>query len=132
MIFSSYNVRCIKRYFWYAKELTKIKCWNYLNPRFPDLNEQQKIASVLSALDSKIELNNRINAELEAMAKTLYDYWFVQFDFPISEEQAIAMGKPELKGKPYKSSGGKMVYNKELKREIPEGWQMRIYRGYSC
>lgn len=71
---------------------------------------QKKISSVLSSLDAKIDLNNRINAELEAMAKTLYDYWFVQFDFP------------DKNGKPYKSSGGKMVWNKELKREIPEGW----------
>lgn len=76
-----------------------------------ELSTQQKIASVLSALDSKIELNNRINAELEAMAKTLYDYWFVQFDFP------------DENGKPYKTSGGKMVWNEELKREIPEGWE---------
>lgn len=71
---------------------------------------QQKIAAVLSVIDTKIELNNRINTQLEAMAKTLYDYWFVQFDFPNQE------------GKPYKSSGGKMVYNEVLKREIPEGW----------
>jgi len=76
----------------------------------PDLNTQKKIASVLSSLDSKIELNNRINAELEAMAKTIYDYWFVQFDFPNAE------------GKPYKSSGGKMILCEELKREIPVGW----------
>ena len=75
-----------------------------------ELSTQQKIASVLSALDSKIELNNRINVELEAMAKTLYDYWFVQFDFP------------DKNGNPYKTSGGKMVWNEELKREIPEGW----------
>lgn len=73
---------------------------------------QHRIASVLSSLDDKIELNNRINAELEAMAKTLYDYWFVQFDFPDAND------------KPYKSSGGKMVYNEELKREIPEGWEV--------
>jgi type I restriction enzyme S subunit len=77
----------------------------------PELEVQQKIASVLSALDSKIELNNLINAELEAMAKTLYDYWFVQFDFP------------DKNGKPYKTSGGKMVWNEGLKREIPEGWE---------
>lgn len=76
-----------------------------------DKSKQQKIASVLSSLDSKIELNNRINAELEAMAKTLYDYWFVQFDFP------------DKNGKPYKSTGGKMLFNKELKREIPDGWK---------
>lgn len=74
------------------------------------IDEQRRISRVLSALDNKIELNNRINAELEAMAKTLYDYWFVQFDFP------------DANGKPYKTSGGKMVYNPTLKREIPEGW----------
>lgn len=75
--------------------------------------EQQKIASVLSTLDSKIELNNRINTELEAMAKTLYDYWFVQFDFP------------DKNNKPYKTSGGKMAWNEELKRQIPEGWEVQ-------
>ncbi|MFV7762023.1 restriction endonuclease subunit S [Shewanella algae] len=73
-------------------------------------DEQTEIASILSTIDKKIELNNRINTELEAMAKTLYDYWFVQFDFP------------DVNGKPYKASGGKMVYNDTLKREIPEGW----------
>ncbi len=77
-----------------------------------DLSTQQKITAVLSALDAKIELNQRINAELESMAKTLYDYWFVQFDFP------------NEKGKPYKSTGGKMVWNDELKREIPLGWEV--------
>jgi len=76
----------------------------------PDKGTQQKIASVLSALDAKIDCNKRINAELEAMAKTLYDYWFLQFDFP------------NANGKPYKSSGGKMVYNATLKRETPAGW----------
>jgi type I restriction enzyme, S subunit len=80
-------------------------------PNF-NFNIQKRIAKVLSDLDAKIELNNKINQELEAMAKTLYDYWFVQFDFP--NEQ----------GKPYKSSGGKMVYNEELKRGIPEGWEV--------
>lgn len=75
-----------------------------------NFEEQRKIANILSAIDDKIQINNQINQELEAMAKTLYDYWFVQFDFP------------DQNGKPYKSSGGKMVYNPELKREIPEGW----------
>ena len=79
-------------------------------PAITDRNQQKKIAAVLSALDTKIDCNNRINAELEAMAKTLYDYWFVQFDFP------------DASGTPYKSSGGKMVYNATLKREIPLGW----------
>lgn len=92
------------------KEVSKSSIENYEVLIPEKKTDQQNIASVLSSLDSKIELNNRINAELEAMAKTLYDYWFVQFDFP------------DKNGKPYKSSGGKMVWNEELKREIPEGW----------
>lgn len=76
----------------------------------PKIQTQKNIAFFLSSLDKKIQINNQINQELEAMAKTLYDYWFVQFDFP------------DQNGKPYKSSGGKMIYNPELKREIPEGW----------
>ena len=72
--------------------------------------EQENLIAVLSLLDSKIELNKQINDNLEAMAKQLYDYWFVQFDFPNEE------------GRPYKSSGGAMVWNDKLKREIPKGW----------
>lgn len=82
--------------------------------RLPEsLNSQKKVVSLLKALDDKIELNNRVNAELEAMAKTLYDYWFVQFDFP------------DANGKPYKTSGGNMVYNSTLNREIPEMWEVK-------
>ena len=88
----------------------------------PPRKQQDKIAKTLSLLDEKIDLNNRINAELEGMAKLLYDYWFVQFDFPMTAEQAAAHGDPTLTGKPYKSSGGKMTHNKTLNREIPEGW----------
>lgn len=84
--------------------LTKLKF------KIPEIKDQNQIAKVLSDLDAKIELNNKINAELEALAKLLYDYWFVQFDFPNEE------------CKPYKSSSGKMVWNEKLKREIPEGW----------
>ena len=76
----------------------------------PEIEEQKRIASVLQKLDTKIKLNCQINDNLEAMAKLLYDYWFVQFDFPNEE------------GKPYKSSGGAMVWNEKLKREIPQGW----------
>ena len=76
----------------------------------PEIEEQKRIASVLQKLDTKIKLNCQINDNLEAMAKQLYDYWFVQFDFPNEE------------GKPYKSSGGAMVWNEKLKREIPQGW----------
>jgi type I restriction enzyme S subunit len=84
---------------------------------------QDKIAAVLSALDAKIALNHRINSELEGMAKLLYDYWFVQHDFPLSAAQAAALGKPRLTGKPYRSSGGPMVHHEQLKREIPKGWE---------
>ena len=76
----------------------------------PELAEQKRISKLLRSLDCKIGLNRAINQNLEAMAKQLYDYWFVQFDFPNEE------------GKPYKSSGGKMVWNEMLKREIPENW----------
>lgn len=78
-----------------------------------DLNNKTEIGKLLSSLDDKIALNKRINAKLEQMAKRLYDYWFVQFDFPNAD------------GKPYKSNGGKMVWNEELKREIPEGWEVK-------
>lgn len=86
--------------------------------KIPELYSQKQIAKVLSDLDAKIEVNNQINAKLEAMAKTLYEYWFVQFDFPSPPTPEGG----EKEGKPYKSSGGKMVHNEELKREIPEGW----------
>ncbi len=78
----------------------------------PSLEEQKRIGEIFSALDKKIALNRAINQNLEALAKQLYDYWFVQFDFPNEE------------GKPYKSSGGKMVWNEKIKREIPEIWEL--------
>lgn len=77
----------------------------------PSYKEQVRIGDYLSNIDKKIEVNNLINYELEATAKQIFDYWFVQFDFPNKE------------GKPYKSSGGKMVWNETLKREIPDGWK---------
>ncbi len=79
----------------------------------PSIEEQRIIGKVLADIDRKIELNRRINDNLEAMAKQLYDYWFVQLDFPNEE------------GKPYKSSGGAMVWNEKLKREIPKGWSAK-------
>ena len=78
----------------------------------PEIDEQKKIGRILSDIDDKIALNRQINDNLEAMAKQLYDYWFVQFDFPNEE------------GKPYKSSGGAMVWNEKLKREIPKEWNV--------
>ena len=82
---------------------------NFPVPLIP-LAEQERIGDIFSSIDQKIALNRAINDNLEATAKQLYDYWFVQFDFPNED------------GKPYKSSGGKMVWNENLKREIPEGW----------
>ena len=78
----------------------------------PTKDEQNKLVSILASIDRKIELNRAINQNLEAMAKQLYDYWFVQFDFP------------DENGRPYKSNGGEMVWNKKLKREIPKGWNV--------
>ena len=78
--------------------------------KLPPLAQQYEIGKLLSSLDTKIKLNRQINQNLEAMAKQLYDYWFVQFDFPNEE------------GKPYKSSGGEMLWNDKLKRNIPVGW----------
>ena len=80
----------------------------------PELEEQKRIGKLLRTIDLKIELNRQLNQNLEAMAKQLYDYWFVQFDFP------------DENGKPYKSSGGKMVWDKRLKREIPLLWKAKI------
>lgn len=77
----------------------------------PSIEEQEQLGNLANSIDKKISNNNKINAELESLAKTIYDYWFLQFEFPNEE------------GKPYKSSGGKMVWNEELKREIPEGWK---------
>lgn len=84
----------------------------------PELDDQKAIGRLLASLDEKIQLNKRINDNLEAMAKLLYDYWFVQFDFPNEE------------GKPYKSSGGAMMWNEKLKREIPQGWSDCVLGDY--
>ncbi|MGE4348683.1 MAG: restriction endonuclease subunit S [Candidatus Berkiella sp.] len=92
--------------------ISKTQIEEYSIPAF-DLDTQKKLSKTLSDLDRKIEINNKINTKLEAMAKLIYEYWFVQFDFP------------DAKGKPYKSSGGKMVYNEALKYEIPEGWEAK-------
>ena len=79
----------------------------------PNRKQQDFLAKILNDIDTKIAINKKLTKELESMAKELYDYWFVQFDFP------------GIDGKPYKSSGGKMIYNTILKREIPEGWEVK-------
>ena len=88
-----------------------IETLNTIPIYLPSLEEQERIGNIFSSIDRKIELNRQINDYLEAMARQLYDYWFVQFDFP------------DKNGKPFKSSGGEMVWNEKLKREIPVGWK---------
>ncbi|RMC62293.1 restriction endonuclease subunit S [Lactobacillus sp. ESL0259] len=78
-----------------------------------DLKKQEIIVKLLKKIDSKITNNNAISKELASMAKTIYDYWFLQFEFPDKD------------GKPYKSNGGKMIWNDQLKQEIPEGWEVK-------
>ena len=110
--------KCVKEQLSAAAQQTKIR---HTSPDaikackvfVPPLSEQKKIASVLSALDDKIALNKKMNQKLEAMAKRLYDYWFVQYDFP------------DKNGHPYKTTGGPMTYNPTLKREIPAGWEVK-------
>lgn len=85
--------------------------FSYIKLLLPDYDTQVKIGDLFFIIECKIRNNNIICTELEAMAKTIYDYWFLQFEFPNED------------GKPYKASGGKMVWNEELKREIPEGWE---------
>lgn len=109
---SLFQKQCLSHGSGSAQPQLPISALKYISFPNIDIDHQKKVVSAASCIDKKIELNNRINAELEAMAKTLYDYWFVQFDFP------------DANGKPYKTSGGKMVYNPTLKREIPEGWEV--------
>lgn len=87
--------------------------FSYLDLLLPDYDYQVLAGNFLFNISKKIELNNRINTELDFIIKTIYDYWFVQFDFPNEN------------GTPYKSSGGKMIWSEELKREIPEGWEVK-------
>lgn len=94
----------------YALSVEILECMPLL---LPSIEEQRRIGNIFSSLDRKISLNRAINANLEALAKQIYDYWFVQFDFP------------DENGRPYKSSGGKMAWNHKLKREIPAGWEAK-------
>ena len=111
--------KCVKEQLSAAAQQTKIR---HTSPDaikackvfVPPLSEQKKIAAVLSALDEKIALNKKMNQKLESMAKRLYDYWFVQYDFP------------DKNGHPYKTTGGPMTYNETLKREIPVGWEVDV------
>lgn len=115
----SFKNQCLKNGSGSAQPQLPIGALKNISIPYWSIATQQHIVSIIEPIDTKIELNNRINAELEAMAKTLYDYWFVQFDFP------------DANGKPYKTSGGKMVYNAELKRDVPEGWNFKKIGNYA-
>ncbi len=117
-VLNEYLFYCYKNIKWYTSTgstILRLYNDNIRNSEIiaPDISTQKKIADVLSCIDDKIALNNKANTELENMAKTIYDYWFTQFDFPDKD------------GHPFKTSGGQMVYNETLKREIPAGWEVK-------
>lgn len=97
-----------------TKTITKDEVRGLIFNVHENMDDQNKVEHVLSSLDDKIALNKKMNQKLEAMAKRLYDYWFVQFDFP------------DKNGRPYKTTGGPMTYNPTLKREIPAGWEVSL------
>ncbi len=111
-------------------ELDKLRLFN-VEFRLPEKSNRKAVCEFFNSIDQKIELNNQINVELEGLAKLVYDYWFVQFDFPTPARYAAAVDKPDMEAKPYKASGGKMVYNEVLKREIPEGWEVKKLKEFA-
>ena len=88
----------------------------------PSIQKQREIVQEYNVIVNRIKLNEKLNQKLEETAQAIYKHWFVDFEFPISAEYAASIGKPELEGKPYKSSGGEMVFCEALEHEIPEGW----------
>jgi len=88
----------------------------------PSIEKQREIVKEYRTVVGRIRLNERLNEKLEEAAQAIYRQWFVEFEFPMTAEYAESIGKPELAGQPYKSSGGEMVYNEVLEQEIPKGW----------
>ena len=97
----------------------------------PDLEKQREIVKEYNTIVNRIKLNEELNKKLEETAQSIYKHWFVDFEFPISKECSEEIKKPNLEGKPYKSSGGEMVYNEELDQEIPDGWDIDVLTGIS-
>ena len=93
----------------------------------PHPDKQREIVREYNTIVNRIKLNEQVNQKLEETAQALYKHWFVDFEFPISAEYAAKVGKPELEGKPYKSSGGEMKFCEELEQEIPSGWGSEKY-----
>lgn len=88
----------------------------------PSIEKQREIVEEYNTIVNRIKLNEQLNQKLEETAQALYKHWFVDFEFPISKEYAESIGKPEQERKPYKSSGGEMVWNEELGKDVPAGW----------
>jgi len=95
----------------------------------PSIEKQHEIVREYQTIVDRIKLNETLNKKLEETAQAIYKHWFVDFEFPISKEYANQIGKQELEGKPYKSNGGKMVWNDELEQDVPEGWIQKALSG---
>lgn len=90
----------------------------------PSIEKQREIVKEYQTITDRIKLNEQLNQKLEETAQAIYKQWFVDFEFPISKEYALEIGKLELEGKPYKSSGSEMIWNRDLDQEIPKGWSI--------
>ncbi|HOO73403.1 MAG TPA: restriction endonuclease subunit S [Spirochaetota bacterium] len=90
----------------------------------PSIEKQEEIVAEYNTIVNRIRINEELNRKLEETAQAIYKQWYVDFEFPVSEEYADEIGRPEMEGKPYKSSGGEMVWNEELEKEIPKGWEV--------
>lgn len=97
----------------------------------PDIEEQREMVREYNVVNDRIALNEQLTQKLEDTAQAIYKQWFVDFEFPISKEYAESIGKPELEGKAYKSSGGEMEYCEELGKDIPEDWTFGNLSGVS-
>ena len=96
----------------------------------PHIDKQREIVKEYNAIVNRIALNEELNCKLEETAQAIYKQWFVDFEFPVSKDYAAEISKPELEGKPYKSSGGEMVWNEELVKEIPAGWEVKSVKAF--
>lgn len=111
-------------------ELDKLRLFN-IQFRLPEKSKRKHVCEFLSYLNKKIELDQKANEELEEIAKLIYNYWFLQFEFPMSANYASSIGKPELEGQPYKAAGGELVYDGQLNRYIPKGWKIKKLKSFA-
>lgn len=97
----------------------------------PSIEKQREIVREYNTIVSRTKLNEQLNQKLEEAAQAIYKHWFVDFEFPITKEYAAFIGKPELEGKPYKSSGGEMEFCEKLEKEIPQGWELSNIQSFT-